>query len=156
MDRDGRGADIDCEVLLPIPTPILVVVAGNSGMVAGWPLVVPSRNPLVVLPIRHDRDTLSHIRRERAFSINVVPRDLGQRAIEIFGVKAADKLRRWGNVAPCVKVGCKYLGDSTAHVECMYDGEWAVEDHALVKCRPAHWECRGGEYAGLALCGDSP
>ncbi len=131
------------------------MIAGDTGMVAGWPLVVPSSSPLVVLPIRHDRTTLSYIRREMAFSINVVPRHLGQRAMEVFGAKAADKLRRWGNVAPCVKVGCRYLGDSAAHIECTYDGEWAVDDHALVRCRPAHWECRGGEYADLAMCGGS-
>ncbi len=122
-------------------------------MIVGWPLVVPSRQPLVVLPIRHDRSTLRRIRSEEVFSINVVPRSLASRALETFGVKAGDKLTRWGNVSPCINARCRYLGDSAAHIECVYDGEWQVGDYALVKCRAVYWECRNVEHAEFAMCG---
>ncbi|MBP1449555.1 MAG: flavin reductase [Thermoproteus sp.] len=133
----------------PLPTPIVVAVAGDGGAVVGWPLVIPGEPPLVAVPLRAGRRTLEAVRRAKHYSLNLV-RD-ASRAVEIFGSESPDKLRRWGGAVACERAPCLRLPDASRWIECEYAFEYAVGEHFLVFCRAVHWGgC--GEYAVWDPC----
>ncbi|MFB6490539.1 MAG: flavin reductase family protein [Thermoproteus sp. AZ2] len=134
---------MSCE-LSPLPTPLVVVVAGDGGAVIGWPLVIPGSPPLIALPFAPGRRTLEAVRRARYFSLNLV-KDY-EKAVEIFGSEGRDKLKRWGGAVPCERLACLRLPDASRWVECEYAQELEVEGHVLVLCKAVYWSgC--GEYA---------
>ena len=137
----------------PLPTPVLVVIVGDHGAVVGWPLVIPGEPPLVGIPLHKSRKTLTLIRQEKSFSINLV-KDV-ERAYEIFGRPGEKKLERWGQISRCKAAPCMVLGGASRVVECVYGGELEIGDHVVVLCRAvASYGC--GEYAIWDPCSRQP
>ncbi|AAL63971.1 flavin reductase family protein [Pyrobaculum aerophilum] len=133
----------------PIPTPVFVIVVADHGAVVGWPVVIPGDQTIVGLPLHKSRRTLQLIRREKAFSINMVAD--ADRAYEIFGKPGDKKLERWGAVADCKILPCKRLGDAARVVECLYEREVEVSDHVIVFCKAViSYGC--GNYAVWDPC----
>lgn len=125
---------------------------GSHGAVVGWPIVIPGEIPRVGIPLHKSRKTLTYIRREKIFTLNLV-RDW--RALEVFGKPGVDKLARWGNVAPCRLLKCNALGDASRVAECIYRGEVEVGEHVIVFCDVVlSYGC--GEYIMWDPCRQPP
>ncbi len=126
-----------------IPHPITIITVGEyggegkyNGMTAAWVSRISWDPPLVMVSISPKRYTWELIREYREFAINIVPRELLEQAIKIFGMKSGREVNKFEESKVKVRRGNKISApvilDASVVIECKVENIIEAGDHYMV------------------------
>lgn len=139
MSSDEVFLSSECLRAPPIPTPIIVLLVKNTGLVIGWPLVIPSERPKIAITLHKSRRSLKLILEEKQFSLNFIPYSITDKAIQVFASKISEKLKLWDGKEKCKSINCYFLSEASLVIECVLDNYFEVNDHVVIIGRVVSW-----------------
>ncbi len=131
------------ELIEEIPHPLALVLAGDperprkrGGMTAAWISRVSWNPPMITVSIAPERYTYELIKEFKAFTINLVSKELNDLAMNVFGVLSGKDVDKFevAKIKPhkAKKVLAPIIPSSPLILECEYVNEFTVGDHMVV------------------------
>ncbi|GEM_PF-851698 len=147
MSSDEIFPSPECLQAPPIPTFIIVLLVKNTGLIVGWPLVMPGKRPKVAVALHKSRRSLRFILEEKQFSLNFIPYSITDKAIQVFASKVSEKLKLWDNRKKCENINCYSLPEASLVVECILDNYFEINDHVIIVGRAVSWYGNSDRFA---------
>jgi len=131
------------ELIEETPHPLALVLVGDpekpgrrGGMTAAWISRVSWDPPMISVSIAPERHTYKLIKEFKVFTINLVPKEFRDLAMNVFGMLSGKDVDKFeiANVRPhkAKKVLAPIIPSSPLILECEYVNEFIVGDHVVV------------------------